>query len=75
MPTRFKGIGSGGALLAHAIAKGRDAGLKWLWLGVWRGNEDAIAFYQRKGMEICGEHIFQFGDEPQTDYLMRLALA
>jgi ribosomal protein S18 acetylase RimI-like enzyme len=42
-----------------------------LWLGVWEHNPKAIMFYQKWGFEIFGKHIFQLGDDAQTDFLMR----
>ena len=50
------------------IAKG--AGVKYIWLGVWEKNPDAIRFYLRNGFEIFSQHEFQMGDEVQFDKLM-----
>ena len=43
----------------------------YLWLGVWEKNQRAIQFYQKLGFVEFGQHIFQFGDEAQTDILMQ----
>ena len=43
----------------------------YLWLGVWEKNQRAIQFYQKLGFVAFGQHIFQFGDEAQTDILMQ----
>jgi ribosomal protein S18 acetylase RimI-like enzyme len=43
-------------------------------LGVWEQNENAIAFYTKKGFEIFDRHIFKLGDDPQTDFLMKLKI-
>jgi diamine N-acetyltransferase len=42
-----------------------------LWLGVWEHNPKAINFYQKWGFETFGTHIFQLGDDAQTDFLMK----
>ena len=42
-----------------------------LWLGVWEHNPKAIEFYQKWGFEVFGKHIFQLGDDAQTDFLMK----
>lgn len=42
-----------------------------LWLGVWESNDLAISFYRKFGFEKCGEHVFMFGNDPQTDWLMQ----
>jgi diamine N-acetyltransferase len=41
-----------------------------IWLGVWEYNLKAIKFYQKSGFSKFGEHIFEIGDDPQTDWLM-----
>jgi ribosomal protein S18 acetylase RimI-like enzyme len=46
-----------------------------LWLGVWEHNPKAIAFYQKWGFEVFGTHIFQLGDDAQTDFLMKKKLS
>lgn len=46
-----------------------------LWLGVWEHNPKAIAFYQKWGFEVFGTHIFQLGDDAQTDFLMKKTLS
>ena len=46
-----------------------------LWLGVWEHNPKAINFYQKWGFETFGKHIFQLGDDAQTDFLMKKTFA
>jgi diamine N-acetyltransferase len=41
-----------------------------LWLGVWSQNTQAIRYYEKCGFVTFGEHIFQIGDDAQTDFLM-----
>lgn len=45
-----------------------------LWLGVWEKNERAIHFYKQWGFEKFADHIFQLGDDLQTDWLMKKKL-
>ena len=68
------GTGLGQVLLDAAIAFGRQEGKTWLWLGVWEHNARAIRFYEKNGLLIFGSHPFPFGDEIQTDWLMRVDL-
>ena len=42
----------------------------YLWLGVWSVNLKAIRYYEKQGFERIGEHIFNIGDDAQTDWLM-----
>lgn len=45
-------------------------GIRYIWLGVWEKNPDAIRFYQRNGFDIFSSHEFIMGDEIQIDQLM-----
>jgi ribosomal protein S18 acetylase RimI-like enzyme len=45
--------------------------VEWVWLGVWEKNFRAQKFYSKFGFERFGEHIFQMGDDPQTDWLLK----
>ena len=64
------GTGAGRQLLDTAFLVFQAGPYKVLWLGVWEKNERAIAFYQKNGFKIIGEHIFQLGSDAQTDYVM-----
>lgn len=66
------GSGLGKKLLETAIAFAKQHQKKYLWLGVWEHNTRAIRFYEKNGLRIFGSHPFPFGDEVQTDYLMRI---
>ncbi len=68
----FHGLGIGTILLEMAIHFAKQNGKKYLWLGVWEKNQKAILFYENKGFRRFGQHPFPFGDEVQTDYLMRI---
>jgi ribosomal protein S18 acetylase RimI-like enzyme len=52
------------------IEQARMRGVEVLWLGVWERNEHAIGFYKRWGFELVGTHLFQLGQDLQTDYVM-----
>ncbi len=60
----------GAVLMQKCMDVSRKKGYQSLWLGVWEYNPKAIAFYKKWGFEIFGTHIFQLGDDAQTDYLM-----
>ncbi|MEO6130857.1 MAG: GNAT family N-acetyltransferase [Saprospiraceae bacterium] len=69
--SKYQGSGLGSKLLTHAKERGRELELEYIWLGVWEKNTDAIRLYQRHGFEIFSSHPFVFGDEVQTDLLMK----
>ncbi|HKC68213.1 MAG TPA: GNAT family N-acetyltransferase [Bacteroidia bacterium] len=62
------------ALMNKCIEIARQKNLNVIWLGVWEHNPRAINFYTRIGFQKFGTHIFQLGDDAQTDYLMKLNL-
>ena len=64
------GAGIGPALLQHCFALAREAGFQAMFLGVWEHNPRAQAFYRKWGFERVGEHLFQMGDDAQTDWWM-----
>jgi ribosomal protein S18 acetylase RimI-like enzyme len=45
-----------------------------VWLGVWEKNEKAIQFYKKWGFVQFDKHLFQLGDDAQTDIMMKLQL-
>ena len=48
--------------------------LKYIWLGVWEKNTEAIAFYKSLGFTDVGNHVFMLGKDAQNDLIMRLDL-
>lgn len=70
----FQGLGLGSKLIDFTIAFAKENNMDYIWLGVWEHNLPAIKFYTKIGFHTYGSHIFQFGNEPQTDYLMRYNL-
>ena len=71
----WHGRGVAHELMDEALATAKRAGSDRIWLGVWEPNKRALAFYRKFGFEIVGDHPFQFGNDPQTDLVMSLALA
>ena len=67
-------LGLGQKLFQFAVERARAQNFQVMWLGVWEHNEGAIRFYQRFGMKKCGSHIFQLGNDPQTDWIMWMDL-
>ncbi len=65
------GLGVGARLMEQCLQTAQQHGFRTIWLGVWEHNAHAIAFYRRWGFETFGSHIFQLGDDPQTDLLMK----
>lgn len=70
----YQGNGYGGALIQHAEQQAKALGKSIIWLGVWEKNPRAIAFYEHIGFRKIGKHTFQVGQDPQTDWVMRLSL-
>ncbi len=70
----FQGSGYGAVLIEQAKERCKELKLSYIWLGVWEKNIDAIRFYQRHNFEIFSSHPFVFGDEVQTDLLMKYYL-
>ena len=70
----MRGQGYGRMLIEHAEAIGKEHNCPIIWLGVWEKNDKSISFYQKMGFKIFDQHEFPFGDEIQTDYLMKKAI-
>jgi ribosomal protein S18 acetylase RimI-like enzyme len=60
--------------LDFATEKAKENQMKYMWLGVWEINVNAVRFYENNGFKIIGKHTFPFGDEVDTDWLMRKEL-
>ena len=68
------GSGVGAALMEACIAEAKRRGYKTLWLGVWEHNRRALAFYRKWNFHEVGTHVFQLGNDPQTDILMQRSI-
>lgn len=67
---KFQKHGVGKQLLNKALEIALEQKKKKIWLGVWEENENAIAFYQKKGFVQTGAHSFYMGDDEQVDLIM-----
>lgn len=70
----FHGAKVGQLLFSKAIEVAKANKLKFVWLGVWEKNHQALRFYKKNGFIQFDQHIFKMGDEEQTDYLMKLPI-
>ena len=66
----MKGQGIGRFMIEKTIEIARIHNYDYVWLGVWADNPAAIAFYQKMGFTVFGEHIFMMGNDAQKDLLM-----
>ena len=69
--TNRKGEGIGSVMMREALAVADNESVDWIWLGVWERNIAAQKFYLKWKFEQFSEHVFQMGDDPQTDWLLR----
>ncbi len=71
----WHGKGAALPLLAAAEQAARATGADYLWLGMWKHNQRAAAFYRKAGFELIGETTYQFGPNLEIDdvFLKRLA--
>lgn len=73
--TNSIGKGVGKALMEKSLAIAKELKKDIVWLGVWEHNRRAIDFYTKWGFEKFSTHVFQLGDDPQTDWLMKKVLS
>ena len=71
---QFLGKGIGQALMDACFDRAREDGHDVMWLGVWEFNPRAQRFYEKNGFRVVGSHVFQLGEDPQTDLLMQKEL-
>ena len=64
----------GSALMKYIITFSKAQDKKIIWLGVWKRNIRAVAFYEREGFVKFGETIFTLGRDLQEDFLMKKEL-
>ncbi len=67
---KWQGRGVAQELMRAAVAAAARSGCDWFWLGVWEHNPKAIAFYDKYGLKLVGEHPFMLGRELQRDVIM-----
>ncbi|WP_345952428.1 GNAT family N-acetyltransferase [Mucilaginibacter sp. PAMB04168] len=71
---KYQGRQIGQQLLRFALEQAHALSCRFIWLGVWEHNVNAIRLYERLGFEHCGSHSFMLGNDQQTDLLMRKVL-
>ena len=69
---KYQGRKIGAWMVNEITKKAVQEAFKFLWLGVWEVNQDAIRFYRTHGFKKFGEHPYYIGKDKQTDWLMRL---
>jgi ribosomal protein S18 acetylase RimI-like enzyme len=67
----YHGKEVGQKLYLKALSIAHEQNAPYIWLGVWEKNPRAIRFYQKQGFVEFDQHIFQLGDDAQTDILMK----
>ncbi len=70
----FQGQGYGTLILQKLRKIGLQRNKRFLWLGVWEKNVNAIRFYERHGFVNFGTHPYYIGTDKQTDWLMKCDL-
>ena len=71
---KFQKQGLGKCLLNKAMEIAMECKKNKIWLGVWEKNENAIAFYKKKGFVQTGAHSFYMGEDEQLDFIMTKTL-
>lgn len=66
----YQQYGLGKRLFHQAIEIATENNKKFIWLGVWEKNENALAFYKKLGFVQTGSHSFYMGSDKQTDFIM-----
>jgi diamine N-acetyltransferase len=67
----YLGRGVGQSLMDACFDRAGEEGRDVMWLGVWEYNPRAQRFYEKNGFRIVGKHVFQLGEDAQTDLLMQ----
>ena len=67
---QWLGRGIGALLMRGCLIEATQKGYRTIWLGVWKHNKHARAFYRKWNFQEVGEHVFQLGNDSQTDILM-----
>lgn len=70
----YHGKGIGKILFDKAKEIAINNKLGYVWLGVWEKNFRALSFYRKNGFIEFDKHIFRYGNDDQTDLLMKLKL-
>ena len=68
---QFLGKGIGQALMDASLERAKQENRDVMWLGVWEYNPRAQRFYEKNSFRVVGSHVFQLGEDAQTDLLMQ----
>jgi GNAT superfamily N-acetyltransferase len=71
---KWVGKGIAGILMEACLNEARSDGHDAIWLGVWKENPRAIAFYRKWGFREVGTHTFTLGTDVQQDCVMAQTL-
>ncbi len=66
---QYLGHGIGDALVDACIGYARRKAFKSIWLGSWKENHRANAFYEKMQFEVLGHKTFAVGSDIQEDYV------
>lgn len=67
----YLGQGVGQSLMDASFERAQQENRDVMWLGVWEYNPRAQRFYEKNGFRVVGKHVFQLGEDAQTDLLMQ----
>ena len=70
----FQKRGLGRIMIQFAMERAKEWNKPYLWLGVWKKNPNAIAFYKSMGFVFFGTHTFTIGKDAQEDELYKLSV-
>lgn len=65
----FKGLGIGKTPLDQSFKCVVERGLNYIWLSVYHGNEDAIAFYRKLGLSHAADTYFDLNGEQHLNHV------
>lgn len=65
-----QGGGKGAHVINYALERANALNKSYIWLGVWKYNEQALNFYKKHGFKVTGEHRFITGDTVDLDLVM-----
>ncbi len=68
------GHGVGATLMRACLKEAEKRNCDTAWISVWEHNTRAQIFYRKWGFVEAGTQIFQLGDDPQNDLLMKRLL-
>ncbi|WP_229213788.1 GNAT family N-acetyltransferase [Dyadobacter psychrotolerans] len=74
MKNTYHGKKVGQLLYEKSVEFARLQKNDYAWLGVWEENPKAIRFYEKNGFVAFSKHIFLFGQDEQTDIMMKKVL-